>query len=284
MNILHSKKASIIIGTIAVVPSLLISSAGLVYATSNHDDDSQQNDDDDDEKNCSHEDVISHDSISIKNNPDVLKAWKALQKANANLAQSKRTVELAKRNVAKAQKTKTYQDDKIAKQNLVKAQKTKKQAENIVHSSYDAWKETYNDAVNALCNTPTPSPTPTPTPKPTVTPTPPPTPTPTPKPTVTPIPTPTGVSGTFNGIVSKKNPYGPVQVQIIVANGKITGVNALQYPNTSDSKAINGRAIPILIREAIVAQSSNIAAVSGASFTSPAFKESLQSAIVLAKL
>ncbi len=81
-----------------------------------------------------------------------------------------------------------------------------------------------------------------------------------------------------------RNPYGVVQVQIVVVNSRITTVTAPQYPKTSDSGPINARAIPILIQETLTAQSANIAAVSGASFTSPSFKTSLQSALTKAGL
>jgi uncharacterized protein with FMN-binding domain len=107
---------------------------------------------------------------------------------------------------------------------------------------------------------------------------------PTPTDTATTPPPPPPINGVFQGIVSKKNPYGDVQVQITVVDNVITAVTTPLYPKTGDSKAINNHAVPILQTEAVAAQSSVIAAVSGASYTSKAFKESLQSAIVLAGL
>jgi uncharacterized protein with FMN-binding domain len=107
---------------------------------------------------------------------------------------------------------------------------------------------------------------------------------PTPTDTATTPPPPPPINGVFQGIVSKKNPYGDVQVQITVVDNVITAVTTPLYPKTGDSKAINNHAVPILQTEAVTAQSSVIAAVSGASYTSKAFKESLQSAIVLAGL
>jgi len=92
------------------------------------------------------------------------------------------------------------------------------------------------------------------------------------------------VNGTFTGAASKLNPYGPVQVRIVVVNSKITTVTAPQYPTAGDSASINKKAIPKLCSETIVAQSAKIASVSGASLTSPAFKQSLQSALTLAGL
>lgn len=107
-----------------------------------------------------------------------------------------------------------------------------------------------------------------------------PNPTPTPTDTITPTP----VNGTFLGLANNSNPYGTMQVQITVVNGVITAVTTPVYPTTSDSYDINTKALPILQNEAVVAQSSVIASVSGASYSSKAFKESLQSAIVLAGL
>lgn len=89
--------------------------------------------------------------------------------------------------------------------------------------------------------------------------------------------------GTYAG-ATDTNRWGPVQVQITVAGGKITQVTALQTP-TADRKSIsiNARATPTLASEALTAQSANIDSVSGATYTSDSYKISLQSAIDLAK-
>ena len=100
-------------------------------------------------------------------------------------------------------------------------------------------------------------------------------------PVTTSPPPPPLINGTFLGLANNTNPYGQMQVQITVVNSVITVVTTPVFPNTGDSKSINAKALPILQNEAIAAQSSNIASVSGASYTSPAFKQSLQSAIVL---
>ncbi|MDH4159540.1 MAG: FMN-binding protein, partial [Actinomycetota bacterium] len=92
------------------------------------------------------------------------------------------------------------------------------------------------------------------------------------------------INGTFLGLANDANPYGTMQVQIVVTNSVITAVTTPVYPNTGDSKDINAKALPKLQQEAIVAQSSKIASVSGATYSSKAFKQSLQSAIVLAGL
>lgn len=78
--------------------------------------------------------------------------------------------------------------------------------------------------------------------------------------------------------------YGTVQVNAIVTNGKIHDVQFLQYPNTRNtSRTINNMAMPILTQEAIQAQNAEVDGVSGATFTSQAFKKSLASALAQAQ-
>lgn len=85
--------------------------------------------------------------------------------------------------------------------------------------------------------------------------------------------------GTYTGSVADAY-YGNVQVQVAITGGKITNVTFLQYPNDNGtSMYINSQAMPLLKQEAIVAQSANIDGVSGASETSPAFQQSLASAL-----
>ena len=74
--------------------------------------------------------------------------------------------------------------------------------------------------------------------------------------------------------------YGNVQVAVTIMGGKITDVKFLQYPDThSTSVEINQQAIPYLKQEAIQAQSANVQIISGATFTSQAFQQSLQAAL-----
>lgn len=87
------------------------------------------------------------------------------------------------------------------------------------------------------------------------------------------------VTGTFSGIAAPTF-YGPVQVQITVSNGKITGATALTYPqNSGRDRQINSQAIPLLIQETLQAQSANIQGVGGASYTSQGWYDSLVSAL-----
>lgn len=74
--------------------------------------------------------------------------------------------------------------------------------------------------------------------------------------------------------------WGPVQVQISVARGKVTAVNVVQYPNgNGKDQEINSYAIPTLVQETLSAQSAKIDMVSGATVTSDGYLTSLQSAL-----
>lgn len=78
--------------------------------------------------------------------------------------------------------------------------------------------------------------------------------------------------------------YGNMQVQAVIQAGKLTDVQILEYPNDRrTSIRINNIALPYLISEAIQAQSANVDAISGATLSSDAFVQSLQSALNSAK-
>lgn len=74
--------------------------------------------------------------------------------------------------------------------------------------------------------------------------------------------------------------YGALQVQITATGKTITAVTVLQSPNDEGrSVEINAQADPILAQEVIASQSANIDTVSGATYTSDGYRQSLQSAI-----
>jgi uncharacterized protein with FMN-binding domain len=74
--------------------------------------------------------------------------------------------------------------------------------------------------------------------------------------------------------------WGPVQVKVTIKSGKITDVTALQYPTENPrDQQINSYAIPQLRSEALAAQSASIDTVSGATYTSEGYQQSLQSAL-----
>lgn len=74
--------------------------------------------------------------------------------------------------------------------------------------------------------------------------------------------------------------YGPVQLAVTFSGKKITRIQVLQYPTESGrDQEINSYAIPQLNQQAMSAQSANIDGVSGATYTSEGYQQSLQSAI-----
>ncbi|MFJ9541495.1 FMN-binding protein [Streptomyces sp. NPDC101225] len=73
--------------------------------------------------------------------------------------------------------------------------------------------------------------------------------------------------------------YGPVQVRITVSDGKITKADAVQAPSGGLSDQKTAAAVPKLNQEAVAAGSARIDAVSGATYTSTGYKQSLQSAL-----
>jgi uncharacterized protein with FMN-binding domain len=74
--------------------------------------------------------------------------------------------------------------------------------------------------------------------------------------------------------------YGPVQIQLIMRNSKIVKVAVLQQPmNTANDIQIGEFAFPKLIGETLTTQTAKIDAVSGASYTSEGYIQSLQSAL-----
>src|SRR4051794_13414128 len=86
-------------------------------------------------------------------------------------------------------------------------------------------------------------------------------------------------SGTVTGTAADTR-WGPVQVQITVADGSITDIAVVQYPNgNGKDQEINARALPILIQETLKAQSASIDMVTGATYTSDGYVTSLQSAL-----
>jgi uncharacterized protein with FMN-binding domain len=105
--------------------------------------------------------------------------------------------------------------------------------------------------------------------------------TPLPTPRTTNPPTSVGaVGGTpFTG-ATVETLFGPVQVQIALSGGRILDVQALQLPSDrSRSARISQYSAPILRSEAIQAQSARVDIVSGATYTSRAYAQSLASAL-----
>lgn len=97
----------------------------------------------------------------------------------------------------------------------------------------------------------------------------------------------TGTSPTTSGSAVRTidgdafaNRYGTVQVQVTLQGNQITGVTALQMPfDHQRSAEISQQAEPILRQEALQAQSAQIDLLSGATYTSESYAQSLQSAL-----
>jgi len=86
-------------------------------------------------------------------------------------------------------------------------------------------------------------------------------------------------SGSVTGDVAQTR-WGPVQVAVSVAGGKVTDVQVVEYPTENPrDQEINSYALPILIKETIADQSADIDMVSGATVTSEGYIQSLQSAL-----
>ena len=101
----------------------------------------------------------------------------------------------------------------------------------------------------------------------------------------------TGTSGSSSGTTSTTSAetvtgdavdtrWGAVEVQITVADGKITAVDVPVYPSGNGrDEEINAYALPRLIKETLAAQSASIDMVSGATVTSDGYLQSLQAAL-----
>ncbi|TCJ24178.1 FMN-binding protein [Nocardioides jejuensis] len=89
--------------------------------------------------------------------------------------------------------------------------------------------------------------------------------------------TPKATTTTGNVVYTR---YGPIQVQVVTTGSTITSVSVLQYPSSDPrSQQINAQAVPILVQETLDAQSNSIDMVSGATYTSDGYLQSIQSAL-----
>ena len=109
-----------------------------------------------------------------------------------------------------------------------------------------------------------------------------------PPPSNTPTPSATSTSTSTSSASASKTatgeavdtPYGAAQVRVTVADGKITKIEALQLQgNDPKSVQISGYAEPLLRQSALAKQSADVDAVSGATFTTVSYEQSLQSAL-----
>lgn len=108
--------------------------------------------------------------------------------------------------------------------------------------------------------------------------------------TPTPTQTPTKTAGTKTvtgssvPVTEGFRTFGNVQVQVTVSNGKITKLVAVDYPNGDPrSYEISRYSIPVLGQEVLSAQGTSIDIVSGATYTTEAYAQSVQAALDKAK-
>ena len=92
-----------------------------------------------------------------------------------------------------------------------------------------------------------------------------------------------GNRGTYSGQVTGQAvqiPFGTVQVQVTFQNGKITEVQAVQLPSgDGHTNQVSSYVGPRLRSEVLAAQSAQIDTISGATYTSEGYIQSLQSAL-----
>ncbi|WP_062377186.1 FMN-binding protein [Demequina pelophila] len=76
------------------------------------------------------------------------------------------------------------------------------------------------------------------------------------------------------------NARGGYQAQVTIEGGVITSVGAIEAgTDAPESLEVNAFAVPELVDRVLAAQSADVDHVSGSSFTSPAFLESVQGAL-----
>ena len=92
-----------------------------------------------------------------------------------------------------------------------------------------------------------------------------------------------GARSSYSGMLTGtavQIPFGTVQVQVTMQNGRITDVKALQLPSDQRrSQQIGQYAAPQLRSEVLSAQSAQVNTISGATYTSIGYLQSLQSAL-----
>lgn len=103
----------------------------------------------------------------------------------------------------------------------------------------------------------------------------------------TPTPNPSTVGIYKDGSYAGPESYaytGTIQVTAIVSGGKISEIQVIDASQSRTSKQINSYALPTLKTETIQAQSVNVNAVSGATYTTSAYIESLTAALAKANI
>lgn len=91
--------------------------------------------------------------------------------------------------------------------------------------------------------------------------------------------TPTVADGTYDGAVVNTR-YGTVQVQAVISGGQIADVIAVKLTDADrKSVQISNAVAPMVHDEVLAAQSANVANISGGTYTTQAYLQSLQAAL-----
>lgn len=98
--------------------------------------------------------------------------------------------------------------------------------------------------------------------------------------TTAPAPATSGAAdGTYDGSVVNTR-FGTVQVQAVISGGKITDVIAVKLTDADrKSVQISQQVAPMVRSEVLTAQSAKVANISGGTYTTQAYLQSLQSAL-----
>jgi uncharacterized protein with FMN-binding domain len=101
-------------------------------------------------------------------------------------------------------------------------------------------------------------------------------------PSTTPPPTITTAEAIYRDGVyraTSQAPWGTMTIEVTAAGGKWTAINTPAIPDSPPSQ----RAAPLLVQQALRAQSATIDGVSGATYTSDAFRDDLRQIVALSK-
>ena len=101
---------------------------------------------------------------------------------------------------------------------------------------------------------------------------------PAPAPAPAPV-TPTVADGTYDGAVINTR-YGTVQVQAVISGGQIADVIAVKLTDSDrQSAAISAQVAPMVHDEVLAAQSAHVSNISGGTYTTQGYLQSLQAAL-----
>jgi len=85
-------------------------------------------------------------------------------------------------------------------------------------------------------------------------------------------------NGSFTG-QTVTQPYGTVQVTVTISGGRISNLTEQVTETDARSQYIDQQAIPMIKQEVLSADSASVSTIGGATFTSAAYLQSLQSAL-----